>query len=468
MAIFFDIDPYFNTIQTAYNPIPYTAEDDGATGIPPVVYCDVYFDFTYYKTLTSTSPAQISGPVSFWKFDISGLAQEYMITLLPDITGTSPATMYVSGGPAYGATVAYVKFRISTQDSFGVITPGGVAPVQATVDSPAIAGDGWQTDTFMIINSAQQATDIIALESQLKAFRISGAFIGGFFPQNVDPLYRVYPLSYLKKQKIYKNDYGMLPVLCCRNAFLGLHSAYANIYIFGFSSPGVITYIDTVSSAYMLVDYSIFYLPVGLVQILAMFPIFTSVIGHTQFYQIALGDPAYSGVNKFMFISPKYYIQQQDGSEPAIMPLVQPVTPKHTRVWFQNYLGHLDQIIFVPREETLKVTSSPTELPMKFATNGYAGKGVSMSRNNVRSNEYNVITGLFLEEDIPFVKQLLASAKTYLEFISPESGEVPPVALLLPIVIVDGEYSTQTFDDRYEYMIQIKYFMSNEFKIVRN
>ena len=474
MAIIYDSDGLYNTIQPAYNPIPYIVEDDGLSGlggVPPVIYCDIYFNFIYYKTIVATSPTTIAGITSFWYFDISGICQEFLTTKVPDITENDFQQTFGSGY-IYGAARCFVKFRNSTQDIYGVITPGGTPPVQATYDTPAISGDGWQSDTFMIVNAALQITDsqgsVSSFEDMLKQFRISGTFIGGFYPQNVDPAYRVYPLTYLKQGKVYTNDWGLLPFICCRNGFLGSSTVIANITLMVFSPSGALTYMNNISGLY-LNDYSIYYLPTGVNNMLALFPGAAGSLVAGNSYRIGFFDPAYSYLNKFIFVTPLYFIQTGDALTAGTYPLLQPYNvPKHTRIWFQNYLGHFDQLNFIEREEHLKVTSAPTETPLKALSDGFGRSNTSMSRNNVRSNENNVVTSQFNEGDMPFIKQLLATGKGYIEFVSPEGGEDPPVALMLPIVITDSDFVTLTWEDRYEYRLSVKYIMSNENKIVRN
>ena len=61
---------------------------------------------------------------------------------------------------------------------------------------------------------------------------------------------------------------------------------------------------------------------------------------------------------------------------------------------------------------------------------------------------------------------LVVIAKGFIEFTSPDGSS--PAALMLPIVITDASYDTQSWDDRYEYRISVKYVLSNEYKVVRN
>lgn len=462
---------YLNTIQAAYSPILFTVEDDGTSGgsspVPPVVYCDVYCDGTFYKTISSTSPTAIVGILSFWKFDISGISQEYLTTKIPDITSTA----MVAAGAGQGMTVAFCKFRNSTIDAFGIVTPQATIPIQATIDSAAVAGDGFVADSFIIVNAALQVMDSVNLEDQLSVFRITS------FPGTVvNTNNRVYPLSYLINGKIYANDWGLFPFITCQTAFSGLSGMVAtitgNLTLFMFDDTSSLIYSATAGPA-SITSSKIYTVPIGLKNIVALFPGAAAFIDQCSFYRVLFINSLTSLSPFTVFATPPFYIQQGDGVVPAYTPILQTAddtyaAPKHTRIWFQNYLGHFDFFNFIERVEELKVTSSPTESPVTVVLDGAKRSNTSMSRNNVRSNDYSQVTGLFNESDLPFIKQLFASSKTYIEFVSPEGGGDPPKDLILPIVLVDGSYDTQSWDDRYEYRIDLKYYLSDEHKTTRN
>ena len=466
--IYFVIDPYADKVISAYSPIIYSIQDDGLSGlggVPPVIYCDVYFNGTYYKTLTSTSPFAPIGVVSIWQIDISGLAQEYIQTLIPDITTSLPQTVYSPGFTAYGATTAYIKARYSTVDAYGVITPSGTPPVQATMDSSAIAGSGYVTGTCVIANAAQQVTDLMNFEDQLKAFRPTG--IPGLL---VNVANRVYPLTYLKRGNVFTNDCAIMAFICSKNAFVTYSGMVDNIPIRLYVNmyQGSTLLYSGFTIAGVLTGQSVYTMPIGIKNLLIDIPGMVPYIGTCEYYHAYLVDSSFSSGNPVLFATPPIYINKQiDGTIPGITTLVNPAAPKHTRIWFQNYLGQFDAINFIEREETLKVTASPSEKPLQQMISVTDRTRTSMSRNNVRSNEFNTVTDLFTESELPLVKQLLASTKTYIEFVSPETDFLPQV-MMLPIVLIEGEYPTQLFDERYEYRLSIKYFLSNEFKIVRN
>ena len=470
MAILFISGPAANSMQPAYSPIQIVAEDDGTSGtggVPPIVYCDIYFNGTYYKTLSSTSAALISGVVSFWTFDVSGVCREFLSTRIPDITENDLQVVYIPGisGQVDGGSTIFVRVRNSTQDSFGVITPGGTPPVQATFDTPATAGSGYLGNTFFVVNAALQVTDSNSLQDVLNSFRTKGVFDT---IESVNASYLVYQLSYLTKGHVFKNDYGLMPLITGPNAFLGGSSVLASIGVKGYSSTGGTVYEDFTSPSFGMNSQSIYYMPIGLVNLMQLLPSLTpSVAASIAYYRVGVRDSAGAPL-VWMYVTPKIYILANDGVMQGYYPMTPVAAPKHTRIYFQNYLGHFDMVNFIEREEKTKVSSSPTEMPVVAVPNGFNRSQTSMSRNNVRSNDYSTITGLFNESDMPFLKQLIASTKTYIEFLSPEGIGDPPVALMLPIVILDDEFDTLTFDERYEYALTIKYMQSNENKVVRN
>lgn len=450
--------------QPAYNILPFIAQDDGLSGlggIPPVVYCDIYINNIYYKTIVSTSPVASAGSTSVWYFDVSGICQEFMTTYLFDITSAAPITIFTPS-VGNGAGLVYCKFRNSTQDIFGVITPGGTPPVQATVDSHAIAGDGYTTDTVMVVNAALQIMDNLNFENQLKRFRINN--IDG---TEIDTENKIYPLSYAKSISVFGNDWAMFPIICTDKAFdtTGgmMPTTMLQLVIFMRNAAGVLIHHEA-TPAFFLASDSIYILPTGPLNLQALFPASIPFFPGCDHYNVMLEY----GFTTFVFSTPHYYIKPYDGVMNGYNPnYLMPGTPKHTRIWFQNYLGQFDQLNFIEREEQFKVTSSPVETPQLQISETSNRSNQSMSRNNVRSNDISSITGLFNEGDLPFIKQLMASSKVFIEYW-PQSDELAAfLAVMVPLVVADASYDTLLFEGRYEYRVNLKYSNSYETKNIR-
>ena len=67
------LQPADGQLMAAYRPIVYrvsTIRTDGQP-VPPVVYCDIYFDGTYYKSLSKTQYDKLNTTSSEFEFDIS-------------------------------------------------------------------------------------------------------------------------------------------------------------------------------------------------------------------------------------------------------------------------------------------------------------------------------------------------------------------------------------------------------------
>lgn len=465
MAIISNTGPADTSLVPAYRPILFEATDDGTDGVVPMVYCDIYFNGTYYKSLSSSSPATTVGIITTWIFDIQALAQEFIGSIIPDITATNLQRI-----TTYGMAHCYVKFRNSTADVYGIITPEPTIPIQATFDTAAVAGTGWQSDAFQLINASLQQYDSQGLEDWLitKKFVAYGPF--GVFPAILTTA-KIYPLSYQnagygltshridipypKAARIYSSDWGRYSIVIKRNGFYGDASHSVKCQLFMYDNGGGVLYSSTIIATAAMFDESIYLIPSGIKNLVALDGAIAALLPTCACYQVGLFDTT---ANKPIFITPRFYLQ--DGA--AAIP------PQHTRIWFQNYLGQLEAITFGENEQTLKVGSGNSERPLTLVPDGFNRSLPGMMRSNVRSNENNAATGQFLEEDMYLLKQLFASAKTYLEFTSPEGVDDPPVALLLPIKIIDGEFTTLTFEDRYEYRTTVKYVMSNENIIVRN
>jgi len=478
-----DNSPQYKSFQAAYNPIISYVTVYSSGGQPPVVYCDVYFNHFFYKTLSSTTPALVSGGISFWRFDISGLAQEFIKSRVPFIGWPGPGGSGIENlyrvppflpppADAYGCTRAFMKFRVSSADAYGVITPEGPEPVQGTIDSYPVEGGGWATDNFQIINAAMQwSNDRMDMEGLLNDYRRQGTFSSVFY--EVDPHYLIYPLSKMKRGTVYATDYGQLPFIIKRDGFYsplfvgGVYSfpayrpaAYVSIAVEIYDRTGVRIHAQP-SGAILLESESIYNLPIGVKNIIDLFPTSAPFFKSCYFYQMFIYDPewALAGYGeRCMFVSPRMYLQQAENAQPA----------EHTRIWFKNYLGHLDALNFRVREESLKVTSSPFERPQLDIKD--ARQLVGIGRNNVRSNETNEVSEVFLEEELPLIKELMSTGQAYIEMLVPDADQFSPFyqTQLLPITIIDADYATYRHEDRYEYQVNVKYTMSNENRIIRN
>lgn len=152
--------PASNSLNAAYRPVilrctaQHTLPITPTTFIPPVVYCDIYFNNVFYKTLTKTQafnkPDFAASINPLFEFDIQDAAQEYLRSELAphgasDIYETTTETVS-----------AYCRFRSSGYNTSGFIIAEGTAPIQGTGSKPPVAGTGTQSNGFFILNMSLQ------------------------------------------------------------------------------------------------------------------------------------------------------------------------------------------------------------------------------------------------------------------------------------------------------------------------
>lgn len=467
-------------ICVAYRPIFIYGEDNGASGVCEVMYCDVYFDGVFYKTVSSYSPFTVlGGGATLYRFDIQALAQEYIQTQVYDITKINFDEVYRSPIVKNGMAICACYIRTSVTDAYGRVTPQTPLPIQGTIDSAPAAGGGTvcTPSTFNIINATLQATDIQLIEQQLARTRVNVQSFSGGTPSTLDSRYRVYPLTYASKLKFYATDWGRYPFFC--KDFLGYSAAPAAWGLVMLSSTGAVVHNDYVNTSVTLLGSSIYTLPIGLKNLRNYFagvgrPITQAMVDQTEWYYVYMqcyGTGSAPVTGDTALITPRIYIQHNETISPAYTPVpafgsTAQFVPKHTRIWFRNYLGQLEALNFTERTEAIKVTSTPKEKPLTEGgtenTNFVFSQ--SLGRSNVRSNEYSIATGLFNEEDMVIIKQLQGCSLAFIEFTSPVpiGGATTPEAKLMPIVILDDQVDTLVWDDRFEYRVSIKYMNSNE------
>jgi hypothetical protein len=469
MAIIYATGPVLNTIMAAYNPVKVQVQDDGAGGATPVVYCDVYLNDVYYKTVTSSSPILISGASTVWEIDISGVAQEYLQSVLPSVgnpySGADPFMQELFRGPAAynpnahgGACRCYVRLRRGTPDSYGVITPDGPVPVQGTVDSAAISGGGYMLDYFLILNAALQLNTerTINTEYTLTQNKRTGIFSTAGY--SVMSQHKIYPLSHMIDAKVYANDYGQFPIVIKKNGIYAPIATYIDTALFSlaielYDVSGVRIHANFVSWQ-QLYGESIYSIPTGIKNLLILFPGMAPYLHITHYYQVFLYDNQYSSINPLNvnFVTPKYYLQQGENPSPT----------EHVRMWFRNFLGHMEAMNFRIWNEKGKVSSSTTERRMTIQRQVH-----STSRNNVRSARMAEISDVFDEHELPLIEELACTAQAWIETTNGPYATPAGAGVMMPVVLEDIDYEVRKYEDRYQYEVAVKYSLSHETVTVR-
>lgn len=159
--------PSSNTLNAAYRPVVLcvlaTATD--TTARPPVVYCDIYFNNVYYKSLAKTHYTKLNPSNSEWQFQIEDAAQEYLQKMIGANGGTEIIDF------SNHVLKCFCRFRSSGFDADGFIATENTAPVQGTGSTAPTAGTGYQSNSFFIMNAALQHEDNQNLQSHLTSYK---------------------------------------------------------------------------------------------------------------------------------------------------------------------------------------------------------------------------------------------------------------------------------------------------------
>lgn len=167
VTIYYASQPGANSLKAAYRPVIIQANTvfSPSTPISPVVYCDIYFNGVYYKTLSKTQYSLLSDETAGWTFDLQDAAQEYLKKYL----GSNGGAALMDAAPII--LKAYCRVRATQKDANGFVISEGSAPVQATGSTPAVSGQGLPSDSFYILNATLQHDDVQDLPAHLNAFK---------------------------------------------------------------------------------------------------------------------------------------------------------------------------------------------------------------------------------------------------------------------------------------------------------
>lgn len=153
-----DSQPVGSSVLAAYRPIVFVINTQSATGnqFPPVVYCDIYINGVFYKTLSKTQYFGVdnSNSSSLWRFDIQDACQEVLKSII-EANGIATITL----APASIISVE-CSFRTSDYDFNGYIASSQTAPIQGTSSTAPVSGGADATsNSFFVVNATLQHTD---------------------------------------------------------------------------------------------------------------------------------------------------------------------------------------------------------------------------------------------------------------------------------------------------------------------
>lgn len=163
----FIAQPATNSVHAAYRSVIIHVEATSTNGnaLPPVVYCDIYFNDVFYKTISKTQYSSLGVSSSEWQFDLQDAAQEYLQKHLAAIA----ESQIVEATPL--VTKVLCRMRTSDYDAAGFIAHDGTAPIQGTASSDPVSGTGTTSNTFYIVNATLQHTDNQELTAHLNSFK---------------------------------------------------------------------------------------------------------------------------------------------------------------------------------------------------------------------------------------------------------------------------------------------------------
>lgn len=135
------------------------------------------------------------------------------------------------------------------------------------------------------------------------------------------------------------------------------------------------------------------------------------------------------------------------------------------RIHFINSLGEIDSINFIRVVEELESKSESWEKTNKFPLDRSAGGSY---RKNIKSNEYyEAETRCYGETDQYWIKELIDTPKAWIETYLSNGFNIPSEKAFIPVVIADAKLQTKKVSQRYEYIVKIKFSMSNENNTLR-
>ncbi|GAB0154754.1 hypothetical protein CHRYSEOSP005_00140 [Chryseobacterium sp. Alg-005] len=131
-----------------------------------------------------------------------------------------------------------------------------------------------------------------------------------------------------------------------------------------------------------------------------------------------------------------------------------------SRIHFINSLGEIDSINFIRVLEETEAKSDTWEKSLKFPLDKTKG---GVYRKNIKSNEsYEVETKCYSESDQYWFKDLIATPKAWIETFLPNGFQESTEKQFIPIEITDIKLPTKKNTGRYEYIVKIKFSMSND------
>lgn len=412
--------PATKQLQAAYRPVFFSVSATANNGdqVPPVLYCDIYFNGTFYKTLAKSQYRYLNTTVSSeWEFDIQDAAQEYLKKFIGVINSSN---IQIADGIALSA---HCKFRSSGFDTNGFITTEGTAPIQATSGTPAVTGTGTQSTTFFIINATIQNEEALNFENNLTEYKYD-EFSSDIFPLTHRP----------NPYKLCRGDNDFFPVFD-KNA-ITLTKIKLNYRYTGQSTWRQMTAnISPISG-------SALYIPNGPKNIASRFPGID--FNDVDEYTVKVLD-----ANNIVQVTTTIN-QLSNACDDTV------------RIHFVNYDGAIDSINLKIKTTEHDTKSETYETPLRVGADRSLH---SLNRFNIKSNDtYVVTTTDYNENQMDWLQQLFDSPAAWMELHDIYfEGDV-----YNPVVILDGKLIKRKEDDRFTYETELSFKFSQEKIPLRN
>ena len=178
--------PSADNLLAAYRPIEFVFNVD--PGPSPVNFCDIYFNDIFYKSISRTY-----GTAGNFTFDIQDACQEFLSKV-----------KYPIGGITIGDRLilkVFCRFRSTFIDPNGLISSTFTAPVQGTLETAPVSGNGLQSNIFYVLNSVLQQDDNWDFKAHLNEYK-----------QGVWQNY-AYPLTHAKNVIIALDNSTYFPIV---------------------------------------------------------------------------------------------------------------------------------------------------------------------------------------------------------------------------------------------------------------
>lgn len=422
------LQPVSNDLKAAYNPINFYVSGYNNQS----VYCDIYFNGIFYKTLQSSSPfyyavLQVNYTLQFYEFDIQDACQEFLKSRPPFISAAAmPQDFDV-------ITSCYCKFRGSSL-SGGIIVPEGPIPIQGSMDGTPTPGGGMFSNIFQVINSALQFEDNQDMITHLTSYKIAT-------PNILNVL--ILPLSHRAEGYSLGNDYDHFPIY---TANLGGLRVFTKIEVKDMISGSAwILGNPNNASGFLLSERVVYYMPTGQ-KVLQTLPGGSSVPWDSlKKYRVSLKLST-----QYYFIAPFMYKI--------------PNCEKEVRIRYCNELGCFDSITFQEKTDSLLTKSSGWEKKIITPSSGIKAYNAHRNRYDVQSASKTVAIGYFAENQTPIIQELFGSPIAFIEWV----GKQSQVDDYIPIVISDGEFVSDKHEDDFEYNAVLEFERANAKTHIRN